>query len=89
MIAILKIQLPRRVPMPKSGSPTRETELTPVTISGMEVIRARRINPTHTLPKPVFSAIASAYRASFVPENKMITTQMINLNHITNYYPTN
>jgi len=83
MITRLKMQLPNSVPKPKSGSPMSAAELTPVTASGIEVIIARSTRPTHILPKPVFSAIASPYRASFVPENRMITTHRINLNQTT------
>jgi hypothetical protein len=55
----LKRQLPKRLPTAKSGSLTRAAALTPVTNSGMEVIAERRINPTHILPTPVLSGIAS------------------------------
>jgi hypothetical protein len=76
----LNRQLPNKVPRPKSGSPTKAAELIPVTSSGAEVMAARNIRPTHIPPKPVFSAIASPYRASFVPANKMMTRQARNFN---------
>ena len=72
-IARLNMQLPKSVPRAKSGSPTRAAELTPVTNSGMEVTIATSTKPIHILPKPVFSAIASPYRARCVPANKMMT----------------
>jgi len=80
IIERLKKQLPRRVPKAKSGSPTRAAELIPVTSSGIEVMAPRNIKPTQTLPRPVFSATASPYRASFVPENMIMATQERNFN---------
>ena len=79
-IARLNIQLPKRSPTARSGSLTKATELTPVTSSGTEVITARSTRPIHILPKPVFSAIASPYRASLVPANRMITRHRVNFN---------
>jgi hypothetical protein len=79
-MARLREQLPKRVPKAKSGKPTTAAELTPVTNSGIEVIAARSTNPIHTRPKPVFSAIASPYRASFVPANRIIARHGANLN---------
>jgi hypothetical protein len=76
----LNRQLPKKVPKAKSGSPTKATELTPVASSGMDVINARNTRPTHIPPRPVFSAIASPYLASFVPANRIIARQMINFN---------
>jgi hypothetical protein len=79
-IARLNRQLPKRVPRAKSGSPTKATELTPVVNSGIEVMAARSTSPIHTPPKPVFLAIASPYRASLVPENRIMTRQRRNFN---------
>ena len=79
-IARLKRQLPKRSPKARSGSLTKATALTPVTSSGMEVIAARSSRPIHILPRPVFSAIASPYRASLVPANRMIARQAANFN---------
>jgi len=79
-ITRLNRQLPKRLPTAKSGSLTRAAALTPVTNSGMEVTAARSTSPIHILPKPVFSAIASPYRASFVPANRMLARQAANFN---------
>jgi hypothetical protein len=76
----LNRQLPKRVPKARSGSLTRATALTPVASSGIEVTIAKSTRPIHSLPRPVFSAIASPYRASFVPANRMITRHRINFN---------
>jgi hypothetical protein len=78
----LKQQLPTSVPKAKSGEATKAAELTPVTSSGIVVMAARSTRPIHIRPKPVFSAIASPYRAKFVPENKMIATHRTNLSQI-------
>ena len=80
IIIRLKRQLPKIVPKARSGSPTKAAALTLVTSSGMEVMRARRTRPIHILPKPVFSPMASPYRASFVPENKMMARHRTNFN---------
>jgi len=82
----LNKQLPKRVPKAKSGEGglTKATELTLVTSSGMVVIAAMSISPIHIRPKPVFSAIASPYRASFVPENKMTARHRTNFNQTKN-----
>ena len=84
-IVRLNMQLPSRVPSARlgsltSGSPTRVTELTPVTSSGTEVMAARSTRPIHIPPSPVFSAITSPYRASFVPANRMMTRHARNFN---------
>lgn len=71
----LNRQLPKRVPMAKSGRPTRAAELTPVTSSGTEVMAASSTRPIHSPPTPVFSPIASPYRASLVPANRMMARQ--------------
>ncbi|MBA7572122.1 hypothetical protein ES708_13898 [subsurface metagenome] len=71
----LKRQLPRRVPIAKSGRPTKATELMPVTNSGTEVIAASRTRPIQSPLKPVFSAIASPYLASLVPAKRMMARQ--------------
>ena len=78
----LKQQLPRRVPKAKSGECTSTTELTEVTSSGMVVTNAISTTPIHIRPSPVFSAITSPYRASFVPANKITARQIANLNQI-------
>ncbi len=80
IIVRLNMQLPNRVPSARSGSPTRATELTPVTSSGMEVMAARSTRPIHILPSPVFSAMTSPYRASFVPANRIMTRLVRNFN---------
>jgi len=74
----LKMQLPIRVPIARSGTLTRATALIPVVSSGMEVIKARSTKPIHSLPKPVLSAITSPYRASLVPANRMMARQTTN-----------
>jgi len=79
----LKVQLPSTLPTAKSGALTKVTALTEAASSGMEVIIAMAIRPIHILPKPVFLAMASPYRASLVPENRMITTQTLNLSQTT------
>ncbi len=76
----LNMQLPSRVPKAKSGSPTRVAELTPAINSGVEVMAARSTSPIHILPSPVFSAMISPYRASFVPANRMMTRLVRNFN---------
>ena len=76
----LNIQLPSSVPIARSGSLTRVAELTPVINSGAEVTPARSTSPIHIRPSLVFSAIASPYRASFVPANRMMTRQARNFN---------
>jgi hypothetical protein len=68
------------VPKARSGELTKATELTPVTISGMVVIAAMSTIPIHIRPIPVFSAMASPYRARLVPANRMMTRQERNLN---------
>jgi len=80
----LKQQLPRRVPKARSGEWTSATELTEVTSSGMVVINAIRSTPIHIRPRPVFSAITSPYRASFVPANRITAKQTANSNQIKN-----
>jgi len=80
MMVRLKRQLPKIVPKARSGSLTRAAALTLVTNSGMEVIAARSIRPIHILPNPVFSLMASPYRASFVPENRMMARHRRNFN---------
>ena len=87
MMARLRQQLPNRIPKAKSGEPTKATELTPVTSSGIEVMAARSTSPIHTRPSPVFSAIASPYRANFVPANKMMARHRTNLNQTIDYTP--
>ncbi|MBA7470491.1 hypothetical protein ES707_05778 [subsurface metagenome] len=79
-IVRLNMQLPSRVPSARLGSPTKAAELTPVINSGAEVIAARSTRPIHIPPSPVFSAITSPYRASFVPANRMMTRQARNFN---------
>jgi hypothetical protein len=89
-MARLREQLPKRVPMAKSGSLTKAAELIPVTSSGMEVMAARSTRPIHIRPKPVFPAMASPYRASFVPANKIMARHRVNLsqtNQTTDYVP--
>jgi len=78
----LKQQLPRRVPKARSGEWTSATELTEVTSSGIVVTNAISTTPIHIRPNPVFSAITSPYRASFVPANKITARQMANSNQI-------
>jgi len=80
IIIRLKRQLPKIVPKARSGSSTKAAALTLVANSGVEVMRARRTSPIHILPKPVFSPMASPYRASFVPANKMIARHRRNFN---------
>jgi len=83
----LNKQLPKRVPKAKSGEEglTKATELILVTSSGIVVIAAMSTSPIHIRPKPVFSAIASPYRASFVPANRMMARHRTNLNQIKGY----
>jgi hypothetical protein len=80
----LNRQLPKRSPKARSGSLTKADALTAVTNSGIEVMTARSTRPIHILPKPVFSAIASPYRASLVPANRMIIKQAVNFNQTKN-----
>ena len=79
-IVRLNMQLPSRVPKARSGRPIRTAELTPVTSSGTDVMAAKSIRPIHIPPKPVFLAITSPYRASFVPASRMMTRQARNFN---------
>jgi len=79
-IARLKIQLPRRSPRARSGSLTKAAELTAETSSGTEVMAASSTRPIHIPPRPVFSAMASPYRANLVPAKKMIAKQAVNFN---------
>jgi len=83
----LNMQLPKRVPKAKSGEGglTKATELTLVTSSGIVVMAAMSTSPIHIRPKPVFSAIASPYRANFVPANRIIARHRRNLNQIKGY----
>jgi hypothetical protein len=86
----LRQQLPKRVPTARSGSLTKAAALTPVASSGMEVMAARSISPIHIRLRLVFSAIASPYRASFVPANKIMARHRMNLNQTnqtTDYAP--
>jgi hypothetical protein len=87
IIARLREQLPRMVPKAKSAEPTKPAELAPVTNSGIEVIAARSTNPIHTRPRPVFSAIASPYRANLIPANKIMARHRTNLTQTTVYAP--
>ena len=69
---------PKRLPIVKSGAPTRVTALIPVKSSGREVTAARRTSPIHNPPRPVLRAIMSPYLATLLPEKKMIKTHKIN-----------
>ena len=76
----LNIQLPRSVPTARSGILTKAAALILVISSGIDVIADSSKRPIHIRPKPLFSLMASPYRARLVPEKRIMAIHAENFN---------